>query len=114
VASPERPNFAARLQALADPDTVVIAESTRKLLGGLFDLQKRGREPLRGAASALRNPPQMNSGGQETSTTTALDPKSLKDRARLPSPSELDDWPGLDEANERLLAEKRAKEQAGG
>jgi hypothetical protein len=56
----------------------------------------------------------MNSGGQETSTTTALDPKSLKDRARLPSPSELDDWPGLDEANERLLAEKRAKEQAGG
>jgi hypothetical protein len=30
----------------------------------------------------------------------------------LPTPSELDDWPGLDEANERLLAEKRAKEAA--
>jgi hypothetical protein len=33
-------------------------------------------------------------------------------RVRLPTPSELDDWPGLDEANERLLAEKRAKEAA--
>jgi hypothetical protein len=30
----------------------------------------------------------------------------------LPTPSELDDWSGLDEANERLLAEKRAKEAA--
>jgi hypothetical protein len=30
----------------------------------------------------------------------------------LPTPSELDGWPGLDEANERLLAEKRAKEAA--
>jgi hypothetical protein len=33
-------------------------------------------------------------------------------RVRLPTPSELDEWPGLDEANERLLAEKRAKEAA--
>jgi hypothetical protein len=36
----------------------------------------------------------------------------LKERARLPTPSELADWPGLDEANQRLLAAKRAKEQA--
>lgn len=40
------------------------------------------------------------------------DLKSLKERARLPTPSELADWPGLDEANQRLLAAKRAKEQA--
>jgi hypothetical protein len=34
-------------------------------------------------------------------------------RVRLPSPSELDDWgPGMDEALEELLAEKRAKEAA--
>src|SRR5262249_8425176 len=34
----ETPNLAARLQGIADPNTVVIAESTRKLLGNLFDL----------------------------------------------------------------------------
>ena len=33
----ETPNLAARLQALAEPSTVVIAEGTRKLLGNLFD-----------------------------------------------------------------------------
>ena len=34
----ETPNLAARLQGIAEPNTVVIAESTRKLLGNLFDL----------------------------------------------------------------------------
>jgi class 3 adenylate cyclase len=33
----ETPNLAARLQALAEPGTVVIAPSTRRLTGGLFD-----------------------------------------------------------------------------
>jgi class 3 adenylate cyclase len=35
----ETPNLAARLQGLAKPNMVVLAESTRKLLGNLFDLQ---------------------------------------------------------------------------
>src|SRR5271168_3809658 len=35
----ETPNLAARLQAIAEPDTVVIAEGTRKLLGDLFELR---------------------------------------------------------------------------
>ena len=35
----ETPNVAARLQSIAEPNKVVIAESTRKLLGNLFDLQ---------------------------------------------------------------------------
>jgi class 3 adenylate cyclase len=35
----ETPNLAARLQTFAEPNTVVIAESTRKLLGSLFELQ---------------------------------------------------------------------------
>ena len=35
----ETPNVAARLQGIAEPNTVVIAESTRKLLGNLFELQ---------------------------------------------------------------------------
>jgi class 3 adenylate cyclase len=33
------PNLAARLQSLAEPDTVVIAESTHKLIGDLFEYQ---------------------------------------------------------------------------
>src|ERR1041384_6594696 len=38
----ETPNLAARLQGLAEPNMVVIAESTRRLLGNLFDLDDLG------------------------------------------------------------------------
>src|SRR5262249_1789989 len=38
----ETPNLAARLQAIAEPNTVVIAEGTRKLLGNLFELHDFG------------------------------------------------------------------------
>jgi class 3 adenylate cyclase len=38
----ETPNLAARLREIAQPNTVVIAESTRKLLGNLFELQNLG------------------------------------------------------------------------
>jgi class 3 adenylate cyclase len=38
----ETPNLAARLQGIAEPNTVVIAESTRKLLGNLFELEDLG------------------------------------------------------------------------
>ena len=38
----ETPNLAARLQALAEPNTVVIADGTRPLLGNLFELEDLG------------------------------------------------------------------------
>jgi class 3 adenylate cyclase len=38
----ETPNLAVRLQGVADPNMVVIAEGTRKLLGNLFELQDLG------------------------------------------------------------------------
>jgi class 3 adenylate cyclase len=38
----ETPNLAARLQGNAEPNMVVIAESTRRLLGNLFELQDLG------------------------------------------------------------------------
>jgi class 3 adenylate cyclase len=38
----ETPNLAARLQALAGTDEVVIPESTRRLVGNLFDYQSLG------------------------------------------------------------------------
>jgi class 3 adenylate cyclase len=44
----ETPNIAARLQAGAEPNTVVVAESTRKLLGSLFELQDLGGRALKG------------------------------------------------------------------
>jgi len=42
------PNLAARLQSVALPNTVVIAEGTRKLLGHLFELEDLGAQDLKG------------------------------------------------------------------
>ncbi len=44
----ETPNLAARLQALAEPGQVVVAEATRRLVGGGFDLDDLGRHELKG------------------------------------------------------------------
>ncbi|HWI25860.1 MAG TPA: adenylate/guanylate cyclase domain-containing protein [Stellaceae bacterium] len=46
----ETPNLAARLQALASPDTVLVSEQTRQLLAGLFELEALGEHPLKGFA----------------------------------------------------------------
>jgi len=50
----ETPNLAARLQAIAEPDTVVLAEGTRRLLGNLFELQDLGAKDLKGIAGPAR------------------------------------------------------------
>jgi class 3 adenylate cyclase len=50
----ETPNLAARLQSIAEPNTVVIAESTRKLLGNLFELEDLGQKDLKGIAEPVR------------------------------------------------------------
>ena len=44
----ETPNLAARLQGIAVPNSVVIAESTRKLVGNLFELRDIGPQELKG------------------------------------------------------------------
>jgi len=44
----ETPNLAARLQALAEPDTVVIAASTRRLVGELFECRDLGAVEVKG------------------------------------------------------------------
>jgi predicted ATPase/class 3 adenylate cyclase len=49
----ETPNLAARLQALAAPDTILISETTQNLLGGLFDLELTGEHELKGFARPL-------------------------------------------------------------
>jgi class 3 adenylate cyclase len=50
----ETPNLAARLQTLAPPNNIVIAEGTGRLLGRLFDLEDLGRQKLRGFEGATQ------------------------------------------------------------
>jgi class 3 adenylate cyclase len=49
----ETPNLAARLQSIAEPNTVVIAESTQKLLGNLFELTFLGAQNAKGIAGPV-------------------------------------------------------------
>ena len=46
----ETPNLAARLQTLAQPGALVIAESTRRQIGALFEIEDLGPHPLAGFA----------------------------------------------------------------
>ena len=50
----ETPNLAARLQALATPNTLVIAEATRRQIGQMFDLEDLGPQQLAGFAEPQR------------------------------------------------------------
>ena len=50
----ETPNLAARLQGIAEPNSVVIAESTRRLIGSLFELQNLGAQELKGISGVVR------------------------------------------------------------
>jgi predicted ATPase/class 3 adenylate cyclase len=49
----ETPNLAARLQALAEPGSVVIEASTHKLTGGIFDYEELGKLELKGFAAPV-------------------------------------------------------------
>jgi class 3 adenylate cyclase len=50
----ETPNLAARLQGIAAPSMVVIADNTRRLLGNLFELQDLGPKELKGISAPVR------------------------------------------------------------
>ena len=50
----EASNLAARLQALAPPDTVVVAQSTRERIGALFDCEDLGVIALKGFEQGAR------------------------------------------------------------
>ncbi|MBR1211990.1 adenylate/guanylate cyclase domain-containing protein [Bradyrhizobium sp. JYMT SZCCT0180] len=50
----ETPNFAARLQGVAEPNMVVIADNTRRLLGDLFELEDLGLQDLKGIVGPAR------------------------------------------------------------
>jgi class 3 adenylate cyclase/tetratricopeptide (TPR) repeat protein len=50
----ETPNLAARLQGIAESGMLVIGESTRKLIGDLFELEDLGARHLKGVAGSVR------------------------------------------------------------
>jgi len=49
----ETPNLAARLQALAGPNDILVSEATQNLLGGLFELERTGEHELKGFSRAV-------------------------------------------------------------
>jgi class 3 adenylate cyclase len=86
----ETPNLAARLQGLAEPNSVVIAESTRKLLGNLFDLEDLGARDLKGIAGPVL-------------AWTALRPSRVESRFEALHASGLTELVGREEELEILL-----------
>ena len=86
----ETPNLAARFQGIAEPNTVVIAESTRKLLGNLFDLQDLGAQDLKGLGDQVR-------------AWSALRPASVESRFEALHASGLTALVGREEELELLL-----------
>jgi class 3 adenylate cyclase len=86
----ETPNLAARLQGVAEPNTVVIAESTRKLLGNLFELEDHGASDLKGIAGPVR-------------AWTALRPSAVESRFEALHASGLTELVGREEELELLL-----------
>ncbi|MDP6951178.1 MAG: adenylate/guanylate cyclase domain-containing protein, partial [Alphaproteobacteria bacterium] len=49
----ETPNVAARIQALAEPGTVAVAQSTRRLLGAAFAMEEMGARALKGISERV-------------------------------------------------------------
>jgi class 3 adenylate cyclase/tetratricopeptide (TPR) repeat protein len=50
----ETPNLAARLQGLAEADEIVVGPSTRRLLGGTFELADMGEQALKGIVEPVQ------------------------------------------------------------
>ena len=61
----DTPNLAARLQGIAAPDSVVIAEGTRKLLGNFFELRDLGPQDLKGVVGQTRAYAALRESAQE-------------------------------------------------
>jgi class 3 adenylate cyclase len=49
----DAPNIAARVQALAEPGTVMITEATQRLVSGLFVVEEPGTESLKGIERSM-------------------------------------------------------------
>jgi class 3 adenylate cyclase len=86
----ETPNVAARLQGVAEPNSVVIAETTRRLVGNLFELQDLGAQDLKGISGPVR-------------AWAALRPASIESRFDALHATELTKLVGREEELDLLL-----------
>src|SRR6201987_5785832 len=86
----ETPNLAARLQGVAEANSLVISESTRKLIGNLFELENLGAKDLKGIAEPVR-------------AWAALRPASVESRFEALHASGLTELVGREEELEILL-----------
>jgi class 3 adenylate cyclase len=86
----ETPNLAARLQGIAEPNMVVIAGDTRRLLGKLFELEDLGPKDLKGIGGRVR-------------AWAALRPASVESRFEALHASGLTELVGREEELELLL-----------
>jgi predicted ATPase len=97
----DTPNLAARLQGVAEPNSVVIAESTRKLVGSLFELEDLGSQELKGISGPTR-------------AWAALRPASVEGRFEAMHTSGLTDLVGREEELDLLLRRwSKAKTSSG-
>jgi class 3 adenylate cyclase len=98
----ETPNLSARLQSIAESNSVVIAEATRRLLGNLFELEDLGAKRLRGIAGQVR-------------AWAALRPASVESRFEAFHATGLTELVGREEELEILLRRwSKAKTGEGG
>jgi class 3 adenylate cyclase/predicted ATPase len=95
----ETPNLAARLQTIAEPNAVVIAEGTRRLLGNLFELDDLGARDLKGMPRSVP-------------AWAVLRASSVESRFEALRGSGLTDLVGREEETELLLL-RWAKARAG-
>jgi class 3 adenylate cyclase/predicted ATPase len=97
----ETTNLAARLQGIAQPNTTIIAEGTRRLLGNLFELDDLGLQYLKGVAGPV-------------SAWAALRPRSVESRFEAMRATGLTALVGREEESELLFRRwSRAKTSEG-
>ena len=95
----ETPNLAARLQALAAPNTIVIGPTTRRVLGALFEYSDLGAIELKGLAEPVQ-------------AYRVLRPSSMESRFEALRLAELTPLVGREEEIE-LLSRRWAQAKAG-
>jgi class 3 adenylate cyclase/predicted ATPase len=86
----ETPNLAARLQGVAKPSTVVVAENTRRLLGNLFRFEDLGLQELKGIPKPV-------------AAWAALEPSSVASRFEALRAAHLTAFVGREEEIELLV-----------
>jgi class 3 adenylate cyclase/predicted ATPase len=97
----ETPNLAARLQAMADADTVVVADATFRLAGAMFECADLGSHRLKGFADPVRS-------------WSVLRPRQVENRFDATRSAAITPLIGRDEEIEILLRRwRRAKEGQG-